>query len=372
VNGLKVLIIGGGISGLSCAIALCKSGHDVRLVEISKSWQAHATGISFAGHTYRALSKVDVVDEVAELGFTSVGTRVNQQDGTYLRDIPAPLQEPGLPLAGGIMRPVLQDILVRKARELGAKISLGVSFKRMEERADAVTVDFTDGKTCSCDLVVGADGVHSKVRSLIFPEVRDAQYTGQCCFRIMGRRPPEIDRMTFFLGNPIKAGVTPTSQQELFMWLLSPEPTDEFYAPERRLFRLKEVLNGFGGVIGRMRDALTPDTEIVYRPLKAIILRKPWHSGRIIIIGDAAHATTPHLTSGGSAAVEDGWLLGEYLTRATTIQAGLRDFTERRFERCRFIVETSLRIGQLEVAGAPYSEQQLLFSEGMKALAERV
>lgn len=372
MKGLRVLIVGGGIAGLSCAIALRKSGHEVHLVEISNSWQAHPTGISFAGHTYRAFSKVGVVDEVAALGFISVGTRVNQQDGTHLRDIPAPPQEPGLPLAGGIMRPVLQDILVRKARELGANIALGVKFERIEEKSNGVAVDFANGTTGTYDLVVGADGVHSQVRSLIFPDIPDAQYTGQSCFRVMGRRAPEIDRMTFFLGNPIKAGVTPASQQELFMWLLSPEPTDEFYAPARQLSRLKDVLQGFGGVIGRMRDALTPTTEIVYRPLKAIILRKPWHSGRIIVIGDAAHATTPHLTSGGSAAVEDGWLLAEYLTKATSIEAGLRDFTERRYERCRFIVETSLRIGELEVEGAPHSEQQQLFAEGMKALAEPV
>jgi 2-polyprenyl-6-methoxyphenol hydroxylase-like FAD-dependent oxidoreductase len=370
VNGLKVLIVGGGIAGLSCAIALRKFGHDVHLVEIGKSWQAHSTGISLAGHTYRALSRVGVADEVSRLGFTSVGTRINHQDGTHLRDIPAPPQEVGLPLAGGIMRPALQDILVRKARVLGARISLGVTLSHIQEKNDAMTVDFTDGTTGAYDLLVGADGVHSEVRSLIFPEVPDAQFTGQCCFRLTGRRPPEVDRMTFFLGNPIKAGVTPASQRELFMWLLSPEPTDEFYAPERQLSRLKDVLQGFGGVIGKIRDALTPETEIVYRPLKAIILPRPWHRGRIIVVGDAAHATTPHLTSGGSAAVEDGWLLAEYLTNATSIEAALHDFTERRFQRCRFIVETSLRIGELEVAGAPHLEQQQLFAEGMKVLAE--
>lgn len=372
MNGLNILIVGGGIAGLSCAIALRKIGHEVHLVEISKSWQAHPTGISFAGHTYRALSKLDVVSDVATLGFVSVGTRINQQDGVHLRDIPAPPQEPGLPLAGGIMRPVLQEILVRKARELGANIELGVTYKSIEETSNGLTVELTNGAMQKYDLLVGSDGVHSQIRSLIFPEVSDAQYTGQACFRVMGERPSEIDRMTFFLGNTIKAGVTPASQKELFMWLLSPEPTDEFYDPGRQLSRLRTVLQGFGGVIGRMRDELTPETDIVYRPLKAIILRKPWHRGRIIVIGDAAHATTPHLTSGGSAAVEDGWLLAEYLSRATSIEGGLRDFTERRYERCRFIVETSLRIGELEVAGAPHAEQQQLFAEGMKALAEPV
>jgi hypothetical protein len=70
--------------------------------------------------------------------------------------------------------------------------------------------------------------------------------------------------------------------------------------------------------------------------------------------------------------VEDGWLLAEYLTKAASIESALHDFTERRFERCRLIVETSLRIGELEVAGAPHTEQQQLFAEGMDALAEPV
>jgi 2-polyprenyl-6-methoxyphenol hydroxylase-like FAD-dependent oxidoreductase len=369
---LNTLIVGGGIAGLCCAIALRKAGHDVHLVEIEESWTTYPTGISLQAHTYRAFAKIGVVDEVAALGFTAPGARVCKPDGTVVAERLGKPLGPGLPIAGGIMRPVLQDILARKTRELGVRVSLGVSFARIENLSHGVKVDFTDGTSGTYDLAVGADGVFSKVRSAIFPDAPAPKYTGQCSFRKAAPRPPDIDMMTIFLGNPIKAGVTPASKDELFLWALSPEPTDEYLAPARQVERLREILKGFGGVLGQIRDSLTPETEIVYRPLKTIVLTKPWHRDRVIVIGDAAHATTPHLASGASAAIEDAWLLADYLSEASSIEIALREFTERRLERCRFIVETSARIGELEVSGAPSSEQERLYAEGLEVLAAPV
>ena len=369
MNKLKALVVGGGIAGLSCAVALCRAGHDVHLVERDKSWSTYPTGISLQGHTYRAFRKIGVADEVAELGYPSGGSRLRRADGTLIREVRGEALEPGLPIAGGIMRPVLQDILVRKANELGARISLGLSFVRIENQPSEVDVEFSDGEVESYDVVVGADGVFSKVRSCILPEAPQPRYTGQACFRTTVARPAEIDMMTMYLGNPIKAGLTPASNDLLFLWTLTPEPTDDWLSSELQLPKLKQALSGFGGAIGDIRDALEPRTEIIYRPLKVIMVPPPWHSGRVVLIGDAVHATTPHLTSGASACVEDAWILAEHLSKAASVDVALCEFTERRYERCRFVVETSARIGEMEVAGAPSSEQEQLFAHGLEVLS---
>jgi len=83
---------------------------------------------------------------------------------------------------------------------------------------------------------------------------------------------------------------------------LSPERGDDHLTPERQISRLREVLEGFGGLIGQIRDTLGPSSQIVYRPLETLLLAKPWHKGHIVLIGDAVHAATPQLASGAGAA----------------------------------------------------------------------
>ena len=372
MKGLSVLIVGGGIAGLSCAIALREAGHHVHVVELDAAWRTYPTGITLQAHAYRAFARIGVADQVGTHGYVGAGSRVRRADNALLGEIIGQPLEPGLPVAGGIMRPVLQEILAGRTRELGTRISLGLTFSRIETRPDRVDVEFTDGTAASYDLVIGADGVFSKVRETILPDAPVPAYTGQGSFRMVAQRPAEIDMMTMYLGNQIKAGVTPASEDLLFLWTLTPEPTDEWMPAERQVARLREVLSGFGGVIGDIRDTLTPDTKLVYRPLKALMLPRPWHNGRVLLLGDAAHATTPHLSSGASAAVEDAWVIAEHLTDGLDVEEALLSFTERRFERCRFVVETSLRIGELELAGAPSSEQEQLFAEGLQVLKSPV
>ncbi len=173
-----------------------------------------------------------------------------------------------------------------------------------------------------------------------------------------------------YLGEGIKAGVTPVSDEELYMFALSPEPNGEHLSAERQVERLREILAGFGGLVGEIRDGLGPDSRITYRPLQAILMPRPWHRGRVVLIGDAVHATTPQLASGAGAAVEDGVLLAEHLAVAPSVEDALAAYTERRFERCRDLVETSLRLGELELAGAPGDEQERVYAEAIGRLME--
>ena len=113
---------------------------------------------------------------------------------------------------------------------------------------------------------------------------------------------------------------------------------------------LAEQLRGFGGALGAVRDSLDASARINYRPLEKLLLPPPWHRGRVILIGDAAHATTPHLASGAGLAVEDALVLGECLdVRAWRSSDALQRFAARRYERCRMVVENSVRLGELEM-----------------------
>ncbi|HEY5963708.1 MAG TPA: FAD-dependent monooxygenase, partial [Xanthobacteraceae bacterium] len=131
---------------------------------------------------------------------------------------------------------------------------------------------------------------------------------------------------------------------------------------------LAAQLRNFGGVLGAIRDGLGPASRINYRPLEKVIQPRPWHRGRAILVGDAAHATTPHLASGAGLAVEDALILAEFLASGIAVDEALTRFTARRYERCRMVVENSVRLGELEMRHAPGEEQAALQRESMLAL----
>ena len=103
-----------------------------------------------------------------------------------------------------------------------------------------------------------------------------------------------------------------------------------------------------------------------------MLLPPPWHRGRAILIGDAAHATTPHLASGAGLAVEDALVLGECLQSDAGLDDALQRFVARRYERCRMVVENSVRLGELEMAARRRSSRRSCSARSMMALAEPI
>jgi 2-polyprenyl-6-methoxyphenol hydroxylase-like FAD-dependent oxidoreductase len=139
--------------------------------------------------------------------------------------------------------------------------------------------------------------------------------------------------------------------------------------PEERFPELLAAqLIGFGGALGAIRDGLSASSRINYRPLEKLLLPQPWHRGRAILIGDAAHATTPHLASGAGLAVEDALVLADLLASDLPPEDALAGFTARRYARCRMVVENSVRLGEMEMHRAPGEEQAELQRASMLAL----
>jgi 2-polyprenyl-6-methoxyphenol hydroxylase-like FAD-dependent oxidoreductase len=142
---------------------------------------------------------------------------------------------------------------------------------------------------------------------------------------------------------------------------------------EAELFaQMKSQLAPFGGSAGWIHDNMTPDNWINYRPLSAKIQPRPWSDGRIVLIvliGDAVHATTPHLASGAGMAVESGIVLAQELERASSAEAGIAAYEERRYERCRDIVDTSIAIGTAQLGGARPDEIGAMISAALHRLA---
>jgi 2-polyprenyl-6-methoxyphenol hydroxylase-like FAD-dependent oxidoreductase len=369
----NVLVVGGGIAGMAFAIRMRELGWPVDLVEIDPEWRVYGAGISITAPTYRAFTRLGVVDQLRARGFGSQkGVRICAPNGQVIVEQQIAPIAPGLPTHGGILRPVLHAILSEATRTAGARVRLGVSLKSATSSHDRVRTETTDGERGEYTLVVAADGAYSAVRGLVFPNAPAPKYTGQYCWRLLADRPADLEQCHFYMAGTVTAGVMPISDRQMYMFLLQPEPQKVRIDEATQWQRLKQIMAPFAGLIGALRDGLSPTSPIIARPLEAILLPRPWHSGRVMLIGDAVHATTPHLASGAGIAVEDALILGEELARGPDVEAALTRFEERRWERCRMVVENSVRIGEMEQTHADPATLKALMAESELALRQAI
>jgi 2-polyprenyl-6-methoxyphenol hydroxylase-like FAD-dependent oxidoreductase len=369
---LKVLVVGGGIGGMSTALSLRGIGMQVELIDIDPRWGVSGAGITITGPTLRAFKALGVLEEIMEHAYTGEGIRICDVQGNTLQVLDTPMApEAGVPGSGGATRPGLHKILSARVHAGGTQVRLGITVESLGQGPDDVEVTFSNGELATYDLVIGADGVNSRVRELIMPGAPKPEYTGQSVWRVTLQRPPEVDRRTYFLGGPLKVGFTPVSKTEMYMF--ANEKTPKVFRENKGLHKeLAQRLESYGGPVAKIRDALDEHSDIVFRPLEAFYLPAPWNRGRVLLVGDAAHPTTPQLASGAGIAVEDALVLAEELERAASVPLALAAFMARREERCRLVVESSIEIGRLEQARAPVAEQTAVVQRALQKLMEPI
>jgi 2-polyprenyl-6-methoxyphenol hydroxylase-like FAD-dependent oxidoreductase len=347
----KVLIVGGGIGGLSTAIALRQHGLEVDLVELNPKWDVYGVGMIQPPNALRALGQLGLARECVQAGAPMDGTRAHDRDGNVLADIDFELP-PGVPFPpmNGLPRPALHKILQTHTLDLGVDVRVGTTLNTVTQTAHRVEVGFTDDTTRSYDLVVGADGINSQVRQMVFGPQSKAEYSGQVCWRYNLPKYPGLTRLWMFNGPKGRSGFVPLGPDLMYILLIEKPPDDSpVHLPQEGLAALfRERLSAYGGPIAEVRDQIVEDAKVVYRSVDTILLPAPWYRGRVVLIGDAAHATSPHLGQGAAQAVEDAVVLGEELASDATLDQALESFMTRRFERCKIVVEGSRQIGQWE------------------------
>jgi 2-polyprenyl-6-methoxyphenol hydroxylase-like FAD-dependent oxidoreductase len=370
MNASQVLVVGGGIAGMSFAMRMRSYGWDVDLVEADPDWRIYGAGISITAPTFRAFKRLGLLEDLRAMGFLcDHGVRISTPSGHTVADLPSFPLEPDLPGGGGgIMRPVLHQLLSSKTRQAGVHVRLGVTMTGCIDRSGSVSVTTSDGLTQDYALAVGADGALSKVRAMLFPEAGQPKYTGQYCWRLLDRRPESVDRANFYMAGKVTAGVMPVSASQLYMFLLEPVAQKIRLDAAEQWVHLKHVMAPFGGLLGEMRERLSADSIINSRPLESLLVPPPWNKGRVVLIGDAAHSTTPHLASGAGIAAEDALVLSELLHTCPDIPEALAQFSRRRFDRCRMVVENSVSIGAMQLGDASPDKLKKLMAESELAL----
>ena len=342
---LDILVIGGGIGGLTAALALRAKGHRVIVIERDPEWSVYGVGIIQQGNVLRAMQQLSLLDDYlsAAVGFDFVA--VHAPDGTMVAKVPSPRLVESCPANVGIGRRALHKVLGDRAIAAGAEVRLGVFAESLADDGEGVTAIFSDGSKGRFDIVVGADGVHSQTRALLFPDLPGAEFTGQSVWRYNLPRPADLDALHVYNG-AIGAGLVPISERLMYLYLTTPEPGNPRYPREGLAEAMRSKVPA---ALSDLARHITDDDAVVYRPLETVLVEGTWHKGRVVLLGDAVHASTPHLGQGAGMAIEDSIVLAEELARHDTVEAAFTAYRDRRFERCRYIVENSLAIchGQL-------------------------
>lgn len=367
----RILIIGGGIGGLTSAIALRRQGFDVEIIEKDPEWAVYGVGIIQQSNVVRAMDQLGVLDDYldAACGFDFV--EIYLPNGQRVARVPSPKLVEGHPANLGVSRRALHKVLGDHAIAAGARVRLGVTATAIDDDGDGVKVRFSDGGEGRYDLIVGADGVYSDTRSRLFPETPGPEFTGQSVWRYNLPKPAEVDCLRAYEGRT-GIGLVPLSDTLMYIYVTTPEPGNPWFAREGLASQMRARLAEAPPQIAALAEQITDDQGVVYKPLECLFLDGPWHKGRVVLLGDAVHATTPHLGQGAGMAIEDSIVLAEELSRAQTPEQAFEAYRGRRLERCRYIVEASRSICDAQLGKAPPPDYARVTVEMFQATARPI
>jgi 2-polyprenyl-6-methoxyphenol hydroxylase-like FAD-dependent oxidoreductase len=254
---------------------------------------------------------------------------------------------PDLPATVGMYRPTLARILTDKAAAVGAELRYGLTVASLIQDADGVDVAFTDGTAGRCDLVIGADGVRSHIRSLLGIQL-ETRPTGMGIWRVFAPRPASVTRTDlYYHGACHIAGYCPTAEDTLYAYLVE-DAQDRFgLTPQQRLEVMRDLASHYHGPWDDIRASMTDPSRINYTWFETHLLEGPWNRGRVVLIGDAVHVCQPTIAQGAAMALKDAAVLSELLLAADTLdQAVFYAFIARRYERAKTVVDASVQLGQ--------------------------
>ena len=343
---VDVAIVGGGIGGLAAGVAMARRGIEAHVFEAAAELREAGAGITMQTNAMQVLNRLGLAGAVAAAGARVERGEVRDCTGGRLQAVELGEAEARFGFGTvGIHRARLQRVLADALPP--GRLHLGRACVGVEHE-DGARVRFGDGGEVRARVVVGADGLRSAVRGALFPEVR-LRYSGQTSYRaVVARRPPpELAGASWEVWGPgCRFGFLAIAADETYWFATEEAAPDGRDAPGEARARLARLFADFPHPIPDLIDA-AGEGDLVRTDIHDVPPIPSWHRGRVVLLGDAAHATTPNLGQGGAQAIEDAYVLADQLAVQTDPIAAFAGYERLRMAKARQVVNRSWQFGRI-------------------------
>ena len=353
----RILIVGAGIGGLTLAAALRQRGYSPALIERARAWRPIGAGLAVQPNGVRVLRALGSAAEIELVAAVIRYWDFCDEQGAILCETDVTDLWGGVGPFLGVARSELHRILL--GGTAGVPVRLGVTISALTQDTHGVEVGLSDGTRERYDLVVGADGIGSSVRAMAIDNASPV-YGGQMVWRvIVPIRPQGLSKLQFLLGEATFFGLCPVGDGSTYGFanVAGPQIRDEV---EGRRARVRDRFARFGRIVHEFLDAIDADEQVHCSAIEWLPT-EAWYRGRVVLIGDAAHASSPMMGQGGSMAMEDAYVLAELLQGEATIEAALAAYVDRRAPRVRWVRQQSRAAG--ESLALPVAQRNALLRE---------
>lgn len=367
---MKTIIIGGGIAGLTTAIALEQQGIETAVYEAQPKLGVAGAGIWMATNAMQVFERLGIAADIEKKGVPLDRIEIATDQLKTIQSTSQLLfvEQYGYSVTS-ILRSRLRDVLVQHYNK---PIYTGKKLRQVLDEGPSVLAHFEDGSSVTGDILLGADGIHSRARQAVVSDSR-LRYSGQTCWR--GIAPialdPPYERVCVETwGRKYRFGLSVISERAVYWFAVAKAAQGGQDDPSFIKEKMKKMFAGFGEPIPTIIEATAAD-GIIRNDISDLVPIETWYKGRICLIGDAAHATTPNMGQGGGQAVEDAWFLSQILKDEKDPQMAFARFQQKRRKKVDQVVKTSWQIGQ--IAHIPFGQtlRNFLLRLTPKSLAEK-
>jgi 2-polyprenyl-6-methoxyphenol hydroxylase-like FAD-dependent oxidoreductase len=334
----RVLVVGGGVGGLTAAATLARRGVEVVLIERRPAFDIAGVGLGQPANALRVYDSLGVLEEILATGFSYDRMWLRDPERRLIVEHKFLMGDDRVPAFCALSRLQLHKILLAAVERAGVEIRLGVTVSAIHEDEDRVEVEFSNGRHETFDLLAGFDGIRSITRLHLVGTAFAPRPSGYGAWRVQARRPDDVLGMEFLQGIGSKTGMMPLGNDIMYLFHIRPEAPGADFTGQDQAELFRQRLAQYGSHVAEIAASLNSQSDIVYSPIEPLLLPWPWHRGRVVIGGDAAHTFAPHLTQGAAMAAEDAFVLArEVLADDVGVEARLMRYSQKRYARCAFV-----------------------------------
>jgi 2-polyprenyl-6-methoxyphenol hydroxylase-like FAD-dependent oxidoreductase len=346
---VDILIQGGGIGGLALAIAVIQKGYTVRVVERAGGLSEVGAGIWMAANPMQVFDRLGFAEKITTAGWMIHRLTLLDYNGDILQvsDLSAVSRLFGFETVA-LHRSLLQRVLSEQLPS--GVLNFGTEVKSLIQGTDSVSVLLTDGSEIEARIVVGADGMRSRIRQLVSLG-GETRYSGSSSYRAIAKAAqplsPELDHDAFEIwGKGCRLGFSKINADDYYWYMTFDSDANKSFSPADRRAHAESLLRSFFPRWTTLLENTRPD-DIIQTDISDLKRLSRWSSNRIGLIGDAAHATTPNLGQGGAMAIEDAYSLANAFERAGPSGRAFELYEKERREKVDWTVATSWNIGRM-------------------------